>query len=219
MVPRTALAITVILLLAGGTAVWAIRHEGTYALVQNRLHAFPVRLLGYQGYDEQLQDSVYAVLGNDHNLLRKYTDGAGRTISLYVGYYGTAKGGRPAHVPQSCYTGQGFSIDNWWQVAVPGGRPGDRIDRMIVKRGHERQLVLFWIQSHGDRIPKNGIDLNLLSLRTRLVGARDDGSLVRVSIPIEAYGDESAERELSRFAAEVIRLLPVYWPLEARVQT
>ena len=75
-----------------------------------------------------------------------------------------------------------------------GGPPGDHVNRMIVTRGHKRQLVLFWVQGHGDKMPADGVALSLLSLRTRLVGAGDDGSLVRLSTPIDTRDDEPAER-------------------------
>jgi len=218
MVPRTAMALTVILLLVVGAAAWAIRHEGTYTIAANRLQYFPERVLDYQGYDERLDESVYAVLGNDYNLLRRYRHPSGRTVALYVGYYGTAKGGRPEHVPQYCYTGQGFAIEDWQNVPAPG-RAGERIHQMIVKRQHERQLVLFWVHSHGDRVLADGLEQNLFRLRNRLVGDPDDGSLIRLSMPIVSDGDAVAIRELSRFAGEVIRLLPTHWPVEVRART
>jgi len=79
-----------------------------------------------------------------------------------------------------------------------GRRPGNRGNRMILKRGHERQLVFSWGQSHGDKIQADGLELNLLSLRTQLSGARADESFVRLSIPIDTSGDEPAACELSR---------------------
>jgi hypothetical protein len=90
---------------------------------------------------------------------------------------------------------------------------------MTVKRGHDRQLLLFWYHGHGDTVMAEGVQQNLLRFRRRLVGDRDDGSLVRLSIGIDAGGDHAAEHELSQFAAEVIRLLPEYWPLETRVRS
>jgi EpsI family protein len=216
--PRLAAALTTIFLLVAGAAAWAIRHEGTYTVVENRLGEFPSRVLDYAGRDHRLEDSVYAVLGNDYNLLRRYEDGLGRSIWLYVGYYGTAKGGRPRHVPQACYTGQGFSIEDWRRVAAPAGHGKGKIHQMIVKRQDERQFVLFWFQNQGDRILSDGVEQNLLRLQSRVAGSRDDGSLVRLSMPIEPGRDQAALQELSRFAAEVIRLLPMYWPIEAKVQ-
>lgn len=219
MAPRAALALTIALLLATGAAAWAIRHEGTYVVAENRLAHFPARVLDYEGNDEGFEESVYAVLGNDHNLLRRYNSSSGRTVWLYVGYYGTAKGGRPSHVPQHCYTGQGYAIEDWRIVAAPDGRREARIHQMTVKRGPERQLVLFWFHGQGDKVLADGVDQNLLRLRSRLVGGRDDGSLVRLSTTIEPGHDEAAFGDLTRFAGQVIQLLPAYWPVEKKART
>lgn len=219
MTPPVATALTLCLLSATWAGAWAIRHEGPYVVAENRLQFFPQRVLDYQGQDDRLDDSVYAVLGNDYNLLRRYTNGSGRAIWLYVGYYGTAKGGRPSHVPQSCYTGQGFAIQDWRLVPAPNSRPNGHIHQMAVKRGPEQQLVLFWFHGQGNKVLATGVEQNVLRLRNRLVGDRDDGSLVRLSTIIDSAGGEAAAQELSRFAAEVIGLLPSYWPTEARRRT
>jgi len=215
--PRmSALAVSCALLLATGTGAWAIRNQGSFRIIQNRLGDLPRTLLGYEGTDDRFEDSVYAVLANDYNLLRRYLDPTGRVIWLYIGYYGTSKGGRPAHIPQYCYTGQGFAIEEWSLVPAPGGRPSERINRMVVKRGHERQLILFWFHSDGDRMLGSGLDQNLLRLRNRLLGERDDGSLVRLSMSIPMGQDRLVSDKLSAFAVELRRLLPQNWPVEAR---
>ncbi len=217
--PRlSTLMISAALLVASGTAAWAIRSQGTFRIVENRLGDLPRTIQGYRGLDERWDESVYAVLANDYNLLRHYVNPDSRVIWLYIGYYGTAKGGRPTHVPQACYTGQGFSIEDWTLVSSPGGRPGERINQMVVKRGQERQLVLFWFHSDGDRVQGTGVDQTLLRLRSRLLGQRDDGSLVRLSMSILPGQDKQALEELSAFAQEVLRLLPRYWPVETRIR-
>lgn len=218
--PRlSVLVVSAALLLASGTAAWAIRSQGSFRIVQNHLGDLPRTMLGYRGIDDRFEDSVYRVLANDYNLLRRYTAPDGQLIWLYIGYYGTAKGGRPAHVPESCYTGQGFAIEDWRLVPAPGGRPGERINRMVVKRADERQLVLFWFHSDGDRVLGGGVDQNLLRLSNRLLGRRDDGSLVRVSMSIPAGQDSRVSDALSAFAAELLRHLPRYWPVEARIRS
>ena len=214
-----ALLISLALLFVTGTIDRTIRSQGTFKIFENRLADLPRTIRGYRGMDERFEDSVYAILANDYNLLRRYTSPEGRSIWLYVGYYGTAKGGRPTHVPQSCYTGQGFSIEDWRLIPAPGSQSGDRVNQMIVKRGPERQLVFFWFHSDGDKVQGTGIDQTLLRLRSRLLGQRDDGSLVRVSISIPAGRDRQVSDELSAFAAEVLNLLPAYWPVEARVRS
>jgi len=213
-----ALLISLALLFVTGTIDWTMRSQGTFKILENRLGDLPRTIRGYRGMDERFEDSVYAVLANDYNLLRRYASPDGRIIWLYVGYYGTAKGGRPTHVPESCYTGQGFSIEDWRLNPFPGGQPGNRVNQMIVKRGPERQLVYFWFHSDGDKILGTGIDQNLLRLRNRFLGRRDDGSLVRISMTIPPGQDEPTANALSAFAADLLRLLPQVWPLEARLR-
>lgn len=212
------LVVSAVLLFASGTAAWAIRSQGPFRIVQNPLGDLPRTILGYRGVDDRFEESVYTVLANDYNLLRRYIGPEGQVIWLYIGYYGTGKGGRPAHVPQYCYTGQGFAIEDWTTVPAPRGRAGERINRMVVKRGHERHLILFWFHSDGDRVLGSGLDQNLLRLRNRLLGRRDDGSLVRVSMSIPSGLDGRVSEELSAFADEILALLPRYWPVEARVR-
>ena len=52
-----------------------------------------------------------AELRADFNLQRAYTGPAGSLIWLYLGYYGTDRGGRPEHTPRGCYTGAGWGIE------------------------------------------------------------------------------------------------------------
>jgi EpsI family protein len=218
--PRlSVLLVTAVLLVASGTAAWAIRSQGAFRISQNRLGDLPRTILRYHGVDDRFEDSVYAVLANDFNLLRRYLDPEGRIIWLYIGYYGTAKGGRPTHVPQYCYTGQGFAVEDWSLIPAPEGRPGERINRMVVKRGPERQLVYFWFHSDADKILGTGIDQNLLRLRNRLWGRRDDGSLVRLSMSIPPGQDRQVSEELLAFASKLLRLLPSVWPVETRTRS
>ncbi len=215
--PRpSALIVSVLLLLATGTLAWGIRSQGEFRIVANRLDRLPRELEGYRGTDARFGNSVYAALDSDSNLLRRYTGARGNSIWLYIGYYGTARGGRPAHVPESCYTGQGFSIEDWRLVPAPGRQTGERIDRMVVRRGRQRQLVLFWFQSEGNRIQGTGIQQNLMRLRNRLLDRRDDGSLIRLSAGIPPDDQGGTARELSAFAAKLLEVLPAYWPVEAR---
>ena len=210
------LLVSGVLLLGAALGSRTILAEGQYHITENRLDALPYTLLGFTGTDERFTDSVYAVLANDHNLYRRYAAPDGRTIQLYIGYYGTAKGGRPSHVPQFCYTGQGYSIEAWENISRPDGRPNEFLNKMIVRRQQERQLVLFWLLGHENTIPKNGIELNLMRLGNRVLGARDDGSLIRVSMTIPPGEEQRTLQDLSAFSAELLRQLPKYWPVEAR---
>jgi len=150
----------------------------SFAVTEMRLDGVPLRIGTMAGTEMRFDDSVYRVLNADGNILRNYQWPDGQVINLYIGYYGTAKGGRASHVPQYCYTGQGWSIGKWDKAAIGlvGGETIE-VNRMIVKKRGERQLVYFWFQSD-TAVMRTGWGLNWHKLKQRLVHNRNDGALV-----------------------------------------
>ncbi len=118
MLRRHSFIISVSLLVIAGTIAFPIAWGSDVVVARVNLDHLPRQILGLEGRDDRFDESVYRVLNADYHLLREYRSGAHPAVWLYIGYYGTAKGGRPSHVPQACYTGQGFSIVEWTKVPV-----------------------------------------------------------------------------------------------------
>jgi EpsI family protein len=212
MVRRFPFLVSVALLVATGVVAFPTAWGSDVIVGRVNLDALPRTIVGLGGRDDRFDESVYQVLNADFHLLREYRGASDRHVWLYVGYYGTAKGGRPSHVPQACYTGQGFSIIEWGKVPAPSGH-GGLLNKMHVKRGDVHQLVLFWYQSR-DAILADGIDQNLHRLKNRLLYNRDDGAFVRLSTYIDPDNQAEALSLLQEFAGQLLRLLPEYWPEE-----
>ena len=154
------------------------------------------------------------MLRADFNVQRAYQHSLGDTIWLYVGYYGTARGGRPEHTPWVCYPAAGWAIESAREVTLDPAS-GLRANELVVGSEGERRLVLFWYRSEERTGITGGVALSLSHLRDRLLRGRADIALVRVSTPID--GDETAARsQLVGFAAEIDRQLAAHWPREAR---
>ena len=133
---------------------------------------------------------------------------------LYIGYYGTEAGGRPAHTPRGCYPGAGWGIAATRVLDVPGA-PGLRVNEYRVERDGQTRLVHFWYRSHRSRSLLGGLDQNLDRLVGRLTEGRADGALVRVSAPLDRGMDEVDLRaRLLGFAAGVDGQLGAHWPVE-----
>ncbi len=229
MLRRHPFLISVVLLVIAGAVAFPIAWGSDVVVARVNLDHLPRQILGLEGRDDRFDESVYRVLNADYSLLREYRGGAHPAVWLYIGYYGTAKGGRPSHVPQACYTGQGFSIVEWTKVPVLSpepsrpvpsrveGRaspePSRRVNKMHVKRGNEHQLVLFWHQSR-DTVLADGIEQNLHRLKNRLLYNRDDGAFVRISTGMVPGREDEAVALLQDFAGELLSLLPAYWPEE-----
>jgi len=224
IVRRYAFVISVALLVVAGAIAFPIAWGSDVIVTEINLDHLPRHILGFDGRDDRFDESVYRALNADYHVLRDYRSAEGQNVWLYVGYYGTAKGGRPGHVPQSCYAGQGFSIVEWTTIPAPsaieGAGPGsteERVNKMHVKRGNMHQLVLFWNQSK-DTVLADGIEQNVHRLKNRLLYNRDDGAFVRLATSMDPEHEAEALALLQEFAGEVLKVLPAHWPVEARAR-
>ena len=215
----------------GGLAWWLQLQPALHA-DGSPLSQLPRQIGAWQSVDLPIGSTVEAVLRADFNLQRAYTDPAGptrSTIWLYIGYYGTARGGRPEHTPRGCYTGAGWGIAASGVVDIAasaeagsgsGAGTGSRLraNEYRVERERERRLVLFWYRSHRQTGLLGGFDQNWDRLVGRLLDGRADGALVRISTAIVGEGDgggETAARSrLTAFAAMLDPLLAEHWPIE-----
>ncbi len=239
MLRRHPFLISVALLVVAGAIAFPIAWGSDVVVAEINLDQLPRHILGLEGRDDRFDESVYRVLNADYHLLREYRGAADLGVWLYIGYYGTAKGGRPSHIPESCYAGQGFSIVDWTKIPAPSpvaGRtlssveraalsPAEEprpersrrvegmINKMHVKRGNNHQLVLFWHQSK-DKVLADGIEQNLHRLKSRLLYNRDDGAFVRLSTGMTLDNEAETLALLQDFASQLLTLLPAYWPEE-----
>jgi EpsI family protein len=155
------------------------------------------------------------MLRADFNLQRDYQGPDGAWIAVYVGYYGTARGGRPEHTPPVCYDSQGWEIVDSREVELDPAR-GLRATRITVAQAGERHLVLFWYRSRERTGIVSLTGLSLERLRSRVTTGRADGALVRVRPPVGRNGVGAAESRLGGFAVQLDALVDAHWPDESR---
>ena len=158
------------------------------------LAAFPIQVGEWTGRPaSELDKAVVDALGVDEYVNRYYTAGD-RVVHLYIGYYGSQHEGRTIHSPMNCLPGSGWTpLENapLALVADTAGAPARRmvVNDTVIQKGLDRQVVLYWYQSHG-RVESNEywnrIYLVLDSIRLN----RTDGALVRVIAPFQDRGDD-----------------------------
>jgi EpsI family protein len=209
------------LILIGVTSLGIFYYSLRPALkvINNRLDNLPMRMSSLNAKELHFEDSVYAVLNADGNLLRNYVSPEGDSIGLYIGYYGTAKGGRATHLPQYCFTGQGWGIEKWDFVSFESPGIGEvRVNRMIVKKGLTRQLIYFWFQSEST-VMATGLEQNWYKFQHKFLYNRNDGSFIRVSMPLPTGQEDRIEEQVQRFSVAIMPLVFQYWPIEVPVRT
>ncbi len=59
-----------------------------------------------------LAENVESMLRADFNVQRAFLHPLGDVVWLYIGYYGTDRGGTPEHTPPQCYRAHGWSLSD-----------------------------------------------------------------------------------------------------------
>ena len=203
------------LFLVVGALAWYLRLGPTLHVDDAPLASLSHRLGPWQGVDLPLDSGVESILRADFNLQRAYQHPFGNTVWLYIGYYGTERGGTPEHTPAACYRAQGWSIEERRTLAVAPER-GLHVNEYVVEKDGRRDLVHFWFRSHRRTGILGNRDRMVDHLLGRLFDQRADGSLVRVSGALD--GDVEAVRSrLVDFAIRVDEALDTHWPRETPV--
>ena len=221
--------LTLTLLLATIASVAAIASRSQPVVVTTNLENLPMEIAGYKATEDAFPDSVYEELNADKHIYRHYRSSDGPQVHLYIGYYGTAKGGRTGHNPYACLPGAGWGIIEARKVrltpqssqltahrsALTKYYPDAvEVNYVLVRKGDAYETVLYWYQSAGNDVLITGIEQNIQRFMGKLFHNSNDGAFVRVSAISGGNQLEQAKSSVQHFAQEVLNLLPEYWPVE-----
>jgi EpsI family protein len=213
-----ALVLFFFLMISAGLVARADRAEPVPP--RQKLEQFPMTLDGWQGAKElPFTKNVLDALGVDDYLTRIYFTPQKEGVGLYIGYYQSQRQGDTMHSPLSCLPGAGWEplskSDLQLSVASrPGGPARDiNINRYLIQKGIEKQLVLYWYQAH-DRVVASEYWGKFYLVADAMRLNRTDGALVRVIAPMTGNGDsESGAEEIAvRFVKTLFPLLSNYLP-------
>jgi EpsI family protein len=213
---KKSFTVSLIILLLTIALVALIASRGQPVVVKTNLENLPIEIAGFKATDDFFPDSIYKVLNADRHVYRHYRNSDGRQIDLYIGYYGTAKGGRTGHNPYGCLPGAGWGIVETKQVSLKTNNLADgvRVNFILARKGEEYESVLHWYQSAGNKILSSGIQQNIERFKGRVFYNRNDGAFVRVSVVTNQKGIEEANLLANSFTEQILDLLPSYWPVE-----
>lgn len=204
MIVRTG-ALCACLIAGAGVLARASKTEPTP--LRTPFDALPMQLGAYSGVKApDLEPDILEVLGVEEYLNRTYRGPSGLPVGFYVGYWASQREGDTIHSPMNCLPGSGWQPVDTSRVALPGGGEAADLNRVIVEKGGERLLVLYWYQSHGRVVASeywSKIHMVLDAMRTN----RTDAAMVRVVVPIPRNipGAEAfAEKEALAFVAELM---------------
>jgi EpsI family protein len=97
-------------------------------------------------------------------------------------------------------------------VDLPMGRLTEPVNRVLIQKDREKQLVLYWFKQR-DRMLSNEYLVKLYLVWDAMTRQRSDGALIRLSAAVDPGEDEQAvEQRLLQFAQTIQPQLHRYIP-------
>lgn len=172
-----------LILISAGVALRALSH-GEAVVPARPLAEIPMQIAGWTGSNLELEQKVVDAVAVDDYVARLYTRPGTQPLVLYVGYYRSQRTGQTIHSPKNCLPGAGWEPVDSSRISLhPAGMQSALVNLYVIEKGLDRQLVLYWYQSHGKIIASEYAGkLNMVVDAIRL--NRTDSALVRLSTPI-----------------------------------
>ncbi len=178
--------------------------------LRSSLEEFPQVLDNWTGKRQlDFDPRVMSILQPDAYMNRIYHS-RGVMAGVYIGYYGSQGQGRSIHSPLNCLPGSGWQPIRTDRVALPTRGTAHRV---IVQRGEDRQIVLYWYQTQ-TRVEGDEYRSKLHLVMDAFTSRRNDAALVRIVVPINPrlekgeMASEVAAFQLAELVApEVARIL------------
>jgi EpsI family protein len=206
--------IAAMLLLATALVLQA-HSRGEYFPPRQPLSSLPLQLDGWTGTDSVLDQETLNILGPGEFLVRDYENARQPQpwIDLYIAYFPTQKAGDTIHSPNHCLPGAGW-VPTSREVVRITRRDGSSfpVNRYVVSKSGERQLVLYWFQAHGRAVASEyWAKYYLVSDSVRM--NRSDGGLVRLMTPmLDAESSDAAQARMMILGSQFVPLLDSYIP-------
>ena len=215
-------ALVVSLVLVAGAVLIGRASKSESIPLRSPLETLPLEVAEWQGKPiERFDQRILTVLGVDDYLNRIYRAPTGVAVGLYVGYYKSQREGDTMHSPLNCLPGAGWQPAKQERTTItvptgidaatgqPSGRREILVNRFLIEKGLDRQVVIYWYQSHG-RVVASEYWGKIYTVVDAIRMNRTDAALVRVVCPVssgDAAGVEQAEQAATSFVRAVFPLL------------
>lgn len=179
------------------------------------LSSLPLHFGEWAGQEFSLDRQTLEILGQGEFLLRDYEDASHPQppIGLFIAYFPSQKTGDTIHSPNHCLPGAGWVPTSREVVRI--SRPDGSsfpVNRYVVSKEGNRQLVLYWFQAHG-RVVASEYWAKYYLVADSIRMNRSDGALVRLISPMyPGETSDAAQARVMKVGAQLVPLLGNYIP-------
>lgn len=206
--PLLRLFIAGLVLVGGIFATHSIR-PSTIPQQHRALEEFPAVIGVWHSEDLPYSPAVVQAIGADDYTNREYS-GGDRPLELYIGYYKDQRSGDAIHSPKNCLPGEGWEPVHSTMLQIGSADKSVLVNEYIVEKGKNRDLVLYWYQTHG-RIVASEYWAKFWLVADSVRNRSTDGAMIRIWTTA-ADGEVNAQVRATDFARriypQVSELLP-----------
>jgi EpsI family protein len=183
-----------------------------------RFASFPGKIGPWQGRTSLLDPGTERGLGLDDYILSDYVKSDGRAVNLYIAYYSSQRKGLSPHSPLVCIPGGGWLITKFDRTADTGAGVEMPLNRVIIERDLQRELVYYWFDERGRKIADEYWAKWYL-LADAIMKNRTDGALVRLTtLIVPGESERDADDRLRSFMRDLVPTLAQYLPAPGQIR-
>ena len=176
---------------------------------------FPLKFEGWEGRTGYIEQLILDSLKLTDYAMTDYRGEDGGSVNFYSAYYDSQRKGASAHSPRSCIPGGGWRITSLENHNIPDASIGNRplvVNRLLIEKGENKQLVYYWFQQRG-RIITNEYLMKWYLFWDAMTKSRTDGALMRLTTVLNPGQEiKIADDRLESFAKEISPVIPEYVP-------
>jgi len=125
--------------------------------------------------EQSALNKIYA-----QTLSRSYVNTKGEHVMLSIAYGKNQNDGLGAHLPEGCYAGQGFGIQDIQRVMLNTSFGNIPATRLVANKEERIEPITYWLTT-GEKVTYPGWETKKMRLYYALKGVVPDGLLMRVS--------------------------------------
>lgn len=174
---------------------------------------FPLHIEQWQGRELGIEANILQALKVDDYMMRHYRSDDALSMALYAGYYKSMRQGATYHSPKNCLPGSGWyfvKTDKTQLNASPSGGTVE-INKFVIQKGLQKQLVLYWYQDRG-RVITSEYWAKIYMVWDAISKRRTDGAFVRLTVPFKEDNESKAFEQAKAFTERIFPLLEDYLP-------
>lgn len=169
----------------------------------------PMIIGSWYGKDLPIDERTYDILETRDAFTREYTNSSNEKLLLTVIF--ARRNRKVSHPPEVCFTGSGWSkTDRDIQTVTVGNRTV-KVNRLILQKGAEKQVVLYLYKA-GGRLTPNYYAQQFNIILNGLLRKETSSALIRISSFASGGDVDEATARTKKFAGEVISILEEYLP-------